>query len=452
MGIDRPVNSWLEKPSIHSIQYAIAYVDDLIQQQLTAVLHHPRFQKLEASWRGLYYLAGQMAENDNAHLKLKVLCVSWEELAKDSARAIEFDQSQLFAKIYSQEFGQPGGEPFGLLVGDYYFSHRTTQRVSPITLLQEIAKVAAAAFAPFITAAAPDLLGVDDFAELERHFNLERTFQQVEYANWKLLRQNEDTRFVGLVLPQVLMRLPYQEQNAICYPFCFTEPTANRQDFLWGNAAYCFATIVIRAFSQTGWFTAIRGKSHFDEDGMVSRLPQPYFTTDSSLLAAKLPINVYITDKQEKNISDFGLIALTHCALSRSIAFYECSSLQKSKVYMKDRITQNAKLSTMLHHILCVSRFAHYLKMITRDKIGIFNTPQECERYLQDWLHQYTAATSDLSNDLKTKYPLRSANVQVYESPGSPGKYACTIHLSPHYQFDQIESHLQFKTELIRNL
>lgn len=432
---------------------ALACIDSLVENQMNAIMHSPKFQQLEASWRGLSYLVSQISDQNDRRVKLKVLSISWQELSRDLTRAVEFDQSQLFAKIYNSEFGQPGGEPFGLLIGDYYISHRNKANsiANDVTILQSIAKVAAAAFVPFITAASANLFGVDNYSEFERSLDFDKTFQQTEYQQWKALRNDEDARFIGLVLPQVLMRLPYNSSNDINYKLRFVEDvSASPQHYLWGNAAYCFAAVVARAFSRSGWFTDIRGKRGIAEGGAVTGLLRQSFATDAPGLAIKYITNVCITDRKEKSLSDFGFIALTENQYSSSATFYACPSIQKPKQFDRNNAMQNANLSSMLHYMLCVSRFAHYLKIIARDKVGTFATAIDCEAYLQEWLYQYTSASSDLSDELKAKYPLREAKVQVHESIGNPGKYLCTIHLCPHYQFDQMETYLQLKAELIR--
>lgn len=437
------------------IQRAIVQIDTLINRQLDLILHHPRFQQLEASWRGLAYLVEQASEINDKKIKLKVLSLSWRELSKDLSRAVEFDQSQFFNKIYNSEFGQPGGEPFGLLIGDYYISHRSQKNsaVNDITVLQNIAKVAAAAFVPFIASAAPSLFGLDDFSEFERLYDLEKTFQQSEYYQWKALRDDEDARFVGLVLPQILLRMPYNHDLAVNYKIRFAENAAlSSQNYLWGNAVYCFAAVAARAFSCTGWFTEILGSREKSGLGGTVELTRHAFPTEPRHKAIKYLTNVCMTDRKEKLLSDFGFIALAEDQYARTATFYACPSLQKPKKYDRMAATKNANLSSMLHYILCVSRFAHYIKIIARDKIGSFATVLDCQHYLQAWIHQYTTANTDLSDELKAKYPLKEAKVQVYESKGNPGKYLCTVHLCPHYQFDQIETFLELRAELVRNI
>lgn len=434
------------------ITQIIATIDEEITQQLSVILHHPRLQQLEASWRGIAYLTKQIALSSDKRVKIKLLTISWQALRKDVLRAVEFDQSQLFSKIYNDEFGHPGGEPYGLLVGDYHVSHRLTpsKQIADIQVLEQIAKIAAAAFAPFVTAASPTMFGLDKFAELDRPVDLMGTFQQAEYQSWKVLRQREDARFLGLLLPRVLLRLPYRYQLATQFPFSFSEQLQTQSDYLWGNPGYCFAAVVARAFTQSGWFVEIHGVRRDSlAGGVVTDLPRHIFETDN--LSPNYAAEVCITDSQEKQLSDWGFIALCEGKHSQLAAFYSCQSIQQSKYYERQQPTENARLSSMLHYILCVSRFTHYLKVIARNKIGTFANPLDCEQFLQKWLQQYTAASSDLTIDLKAKYPLREAKVKVYDQPGKPGGYLCKIYLSPHLQFDQAETYLQLVTELARN-
>ncbi len=443
------------KKLIYLIQRLTVMLDKLLNDQINAILHHPRFQQLEASWCALYYLAGQLALNNKSRVKLCVLNVSWVELSKDLTRSVDFDQSQLFFKVYNQEFGHPGGEPFGLLIGDYAVSHRLQQgkSTSDIVVLQAISKVAAASFAPFVLAADAALLGLDDFTGLSRVSDLNRTFQQAEYAQWKAFREDEDSRFVGMVLPRILMRLPYTDDREIVYPLHFIENTdlPKQRGFLWGNPVYCFAAVIIRAFAQSGWFADICSiKQNTSGGGLVTELPRQAFTTDRSKSTVKYATNVCVTDRQEKLLSDWGFISLCECKYTRSSAFYSCPSVQKPKQYDRKNAAHNTQLSSQLHYILCVSRFAHYLKVMARDKIGSFTHPQECEHYLQDWLRQYTTSTTDMSAELKAKYPLQEAKVKISEAMGKPGVFLATLYLSPHYQFDPVESYVQLTTEILR--
>lgn len=437
----------------NKIQRIIHNIDKIINRQLNIIIHTPQLQKLEASWRSLEYLINSNAEHEKSRIKIKVLNISWIELTKDMSRASEFDQSQLFLKIYNNEFGHAGGEPFSLLIGDYAISHisQNSHGTNDISTLRSIAKVAAAAFAPFITSIDASFLGLANFSGLEKQINWERIFQSHEYNQWKLLRQDEDARFIGLTLPNILIRPPYKKTQSLHSSLFFTEEIVLPTHYLWANAAYCFASVCMRAFSKTGWFTDIRGARKDAIAGRVLDLPEITFTYPVSTLAIKNPINIYITDYQEKILTDQGFIPLTVSQKNGSIVFYECSSIQTPKKYLNENAEKNSRLSSMLHYILCVARFAHYLKIIARNRIGSFGTAQQCQQYLQNWLHQYTAASTDLSDELKAKYPLREADVKVFEGLGVIGSYLCTIHLSPHYQFDQIHTFLQFNTELIRH-
>jgi type VI secretion system protein ImpD len=427
------------------IQQLINHIDELIQTQVNAILHHPKFQKLEASWRGMRYLIDEIEELNDPRIKVRMLNISWLDVAKDLQRASDFDQSQLFIKIYSAEFGHPGGEPFGILIGDYEISHRAVNRhAHDVDTLRRLAKVAAAAFTPFITSIDPSLFGLDEFVGLARSMNLERMFQQKEYLSWKTLRQDEDTRFLGLVLPRVLLRRPYQEDELRTHSIYFEEDTPHRKNYLWGNASYCFAAMTARAFAQTGWFAEIRGvRQNKLEGGLVTGLPRQTFYT-----GIKYATEICITDSQEKELSDWGFIPLCECKYTGYSAFYDCRSLHKPKLYDRANANMSAQMSSMLNYILCVSRFAHYLKIIARDKVGSFASPIDCEQYLQNWIRQYTAAGSDLDPALKAKYPLRETRVQVQEEPGKVGSYRCIMHLKPHGQLDQIEPYLQLNTEL----
>lgn len=435
------------------IQQIIARIDALLNLQVNSVLHSPAFQKLEASWRSLYALALSIAELNHVKIKIKILNISWNDLSKDLTRAAEFDQSNLFRFVYNEEFGSPGGEPYGLLLGDYEISHRISKNnlYNDLNILSHIAKVAAAAFVPFITMPNPSLFGLDSFSGFERDLNIERTFQQIEYLEWKSLRRQEEMRFIGMILPKTLQRLPYKTNHIYLDPchFNFSEVIKTSKDYLWGNPCYVFAANTARAYAQCGWFADIRGTvSDNSQGGVAQDLPVFYFKSDLQHIEPVFTTDVCITEQQEKNLSDFGFIALCHCKYTCLHAFYSCPSLYQVKRYDINSANTNEKLSSMLNYVLCAARFAHYLKIIARNKIGSFTTAEDCERALSDWLRQYTASGNDLSRELQAKYPLRDARVEISESIGNPGAYICKIHLSPHYRFEQIETYLQLTTEI----
>ena len=436
----------------------IARIDALVAGQLNAILHHPRFQKLDASWRGLEYLTGKLPDDDS--VKIRVLDVSWNELVQDQTRALEFDQSQLFRKVYESEFGHPGGEPFGVLLGDYEIRHRPSadHPFDDIEALSNISAVSAAAFAPFIAGVHPSFFGLDSFTELERPIDLSRIFEQLEYLKWRALRQTEDSRFVGLTLPRVLMRLPYSAEYGRKQGLLFREEVEgpDRSNYLWGNAVYAFGGVVIRCFNQSGWLAAIRGtrqgvdaqggRVFLDEGGLVDGLPVQSFRTDSAGLATKCSTDVIVTDAAEKELGELGLIPLCHCYDTEYSAFYGNQSIQKPAKYDDPRATANARLSAMLQYTLCVSRFAHYIKVIGREHLGSMTSPDACEEKLRKWLQKYVTGNDSAGPDVKAKYPLREAMVQVRE--GQPGSFSCIIHLRPHFQLDQMYMAVKLVTEL----
>lgn len=424
---------------------AVGELDHLLSAQVQVVLHHPDFQKLEGSWRGLRYLVEQTDPGEN--IKVRVLNVSHRELAKDFERAIEFDQSQLFRKVYENEFGMPGGEPFGALVGDFEF----TNHPGDLAMLEQIGGVAAAAFAPFVAAAAPALFGLDDFSQLERGVDLEKAFAQLDYLKWRALRDKEDSRFVGLTLPRVLARLPYEDDGSRVDGFCFREDVSgpDRSKYLWTNAAYAFGAVLVRSFAKGGWLAHICGVERDTEtSGLVPGLPVHSFSTDKRGVVPKTSTEVVITDQQEPDLSELGFIPLCSCKDSEYSAFYTCHSIQKPKAYDEAAATANAKISAMLKYIFCASRFAHYLKVIARDRIGSFTEAEECESMLQKWLVRYVVTDSQASALVKARLPLREARVHVAPRPGRAGSYFCTLHLWPHYELDELTATIRLTTEL----
>ncbi|BBF85217.1 uncharacterized protein ImpC [Aquitalea magnusonii] len=424
-----------------SLDARIAEIDALISEQLNAIMHHADFQQLEASWRGLNYLV--KSSETSTQLKLKVLNVSKKELVKDFKAASEFDQSALFKKIYEDEYGTFGGAPYAALVGDFEF----TRHPEDFYLLEELSHVAAAAHAPLISAAAPGLFGLESFADIGKPRDLAKIFDTVEYAKWKSFRESEDSRYVGLVLPHVLGRLPYGRDNVPVEEFDFEENVdgTNHDKYLWTNAAYAYAARLTDAFAQYGWLAAIRG---VEGGGLVEGLPAHTFKTDSGEVALKCPTEVAITDRTEKLLSDLGLIALVHCKNTDYAAFFAGQSVQKAKTYNTDAANANARLSTQLPYIFAVSRIAHYMKSIMRDKIGSFASRQNVQDYLNTWLAQYVLLDDSASQEAKAKYPLREARVDVVEVPGKPGVYRAAAFLRPHFQLDELTISLRLVAEL----
>jgi type VI secretion system ImpC/EvpB family protein len=438
----------------------VAAIDGLIATQLNAILHHPSFQNLEASWRGLSYLVEKLPDNDS--VKIRVLNLPWAELVQDQTRALEFDQSQLFKKVYDAEFGHPGGEPFGVLLGDYAIHLRPSPEHphDDIEALTKISSVAAAAFAPFVSGVDPSFFGLDSFTELERPLNLTRVFEQIDYLKWRAFRQTEDARFVGLLLPRVLMRLPHQPGTPQRGRLHFREDVEgpDRSKYLWGSPVYGFGAVIIRAFTSSGWLADIRGVRYtlgerdtrvcLDDGGLVTGLPVHSFDTDRRGLAVKSSTDVMIADNREKEFDELGFIPMCHCHDTEFSAFYTTASVQKPAKYDDPKATANARISAMLQYIFCVSRFAHYLKVIGRDKIGSQYSPEDCERFLSDWIRKYTTASDTAGPEDRAKYPLREAKVTVRERADRPGSYNCVIHLRPHFQLDQMFMTMKLSTVL----
>jgi type VI secretion system ImpC/EvpB family protein len=428
----------------------VARVDELLNAQLNAILHHPAFQKLESGWRGLQHLVDQVPEG--ANVKIRVLPASWKELVRDQERALEFDQSQLFRKVYSEEFGTPGGEPYGLLIGDYELTHRpfADHPTDDLAALRGISGVAAAAFAPFVTGIDPRFLELESFTELEIPLDLERTFEQLDYVKWRAFRETEDARFSGLLLPRVLYRRPYSDDPGGGRGFAFAEDTSDptRRGYLWGNPCFAFAAVAVRAFAQSSWLADVRGaRPDASNGGRVMGLPWVGYGTGRGETARSVA-DAHLTETREKELSDLGFVPLCHMPGVPEAAFYSTPTAQKPKSFDTANATANAKLSAMLHYMLCVSRFAHYLKVIMRDQVGAFTSPNDVERLLTQWLANYVISNDDASNEMKAKYPLREGKVNVWEVSGKPGTYQCTVLLRPHFQLDQLSAGIRLTTQL----
>lgn len=419
----------------------IAQIDRLISMQLNEIMHHPDLQKLEASWRGLSYLVHQSETGES--LRIKVMNVTKKELLKDMEKASEFDQSNLFKKIYEEEFGMFGGAPFGVLIGDYEFASHPQD----LALLEKTAEVAAAAHAPFVAAASSNLFNLERFTDLGVPRDLAKVFQNVEYAKWKSFRESEDSRYVALTLPHILMRLPYGVANIPVEGFNYEEDVdgTNHSKYLWGNAAYALGSRITDAFAKHRWTAAIRG---VEGGGLVQGLPVHTFKTDEGDVALKCPTEIAITDRREKELGDLGFVPLVHSKGSDYAAFFSVQTVNKPRVYDTDAANANARLSAQLQYILAVSRFAHYMKSIMRDKIGSFMTRKNAEDFLNRWISNYVLLDDDAGPDLKARFPLREARIDVSDIPGKPGAYKAVAFLKPHYQLDELTISLRLVANL----
>jgi len=450
---DNSLDSFERDNVLTILRNAISDIDKKLTQQINAILHHDLFQALEASWRGMLYLIEQKDSNDkNQKIKIKVLDCCWVTLSKDITKAIEFDQSEFFKLIYNNEYDMSGGEPFGVLIGDYQLSHINKPGIASndIDILKDISQTAAAAFSPFITSVHPSFFGADNFSDLASASDFDQTFKQLDYIRWNSLRETDDARFIGLTLPHILMRAPYKNDGSRIESFKFTEIIKEPEtDHLWGNAAFAFGSVLIRSFAESGWFGQIRGMQPGKKTkGLVCDLPVCQYETDIYRGKSKPSVNLLVSDRSEKVLSDNGFIPLSSVSGSEHLVFYSNSSAQKPQSYESLSASINARLSSMLQYILCVSRFAHYIKVLGREKIGSYHSAESCEQELQKWLHQYTTASDSASDEIRSKYPLQSAKVQVKEMRGKPGHYYSIVQLQPHFQLDQMVSSIKLVTEL----
>jgi type VI secretion system protein ImpC len=427
-----------DKNVTKTINATIKAIDEKLSTQLSAVMHHPDFQKLEGTWRGLNYLV--MNSETSAMLKLKVLNVPKRELFNDVDKAVEFDQSQIFKKLYENEFGTPGGEPYGALIGDYEF----TNHPEDIDLLGKISNVAAAAFCPFISAADPKLFGFESWQELSKPRDLEKIFTAIEYTKWRSFRDTEDSRFVTLVMPRTLARMPYGADTKPIEAFGFEEVDASKpvphEHFTWMNAAYVMGTKMTDAFAKYGFCTAIRGA---EGGGKVEGLPAFIFTSDDGDKDLKCPTELGITDRREAELSKLGFLPLCHYKNNDYAVFFGGQTAQKPKKYDRPEATANAAISARLPYMMATSRFAHYLKVMARDWIGSFKEAADVEIDLNRWIKNYVNSNPTSGQENRAKYPLRDAKIVVQEIPGKPGSYNAIAWLRPWLQFEELTTSMR---------
>ena len=416
--------------TVASIEAMIAALDRKMSEQINLILHHEDFQKLESAWRGLSYMVNN-TETDET-LKIRVLNVSKKDLGRTlkKFRGTAWDQSPVFKKLYEEEYGQFGGSPYGLLIGDYYFDHAPQD----VALLGDIAQVSAAAHAPFIASTAPTLLGMDSWSELANPRDLTKIFQTPEYAAWRSLRESEDSRYLGLCMPRYLARLPYGEKTEPVDEFHFEEDVegGDSSKFCWSNAAYAMATNITRAFKLYGWCTRIRG---VESGGAVEGLPAFTFPTDDGGVDMKCPTEIAISDRREAELAKNGFMPLIHKKNSDFAAFIGAQSLQKPQEYDDAAATANANLSARLPYLFASCRFAHYLKCMVRDKIGSTLSRDQLQDWLSNWIIRYVGPT-DASEEYKATHPLSEAKVILEENEENPGYYSAKFFLKPHYQLE----------------
>lgn len=434
----------ISNDAYQTIEAMIAEIDRKLSEQVNAIIHHQEFQTLEGSWRGLHHLVTN-TEVDSL-LKIKFMPISKKEISRNIKRykGIAWDQSPLFKRIYEEEYGQFGGEPFGCLIGDYYFDHSAPD----IELLQGVQKIAAASHCPFIAGASPELMQMESWQELANPRDLAKIFQNTEYDPWRSLRESDDSRYIGLVMPRFLSRLPYGVKTNPVDEFDFEEDTAgaSHNKYVWSNAAYAMAVNINRSFKQYGWCTAIRG---VESGGLVENLPYHTFPTDDGGVDVKCPTEIAISDRREAELANLGFMPLVHRKNSNVAAFIGAQSLHKPAEYYDADASANAKLSARLPYLFACSRFAHYLKCIVRDKVGSFKDREQMEGWLNDWIMNYVDGDpANSTQETKARKPLASAEVVVEEVEDNPGYYTSKFFLKPHYQLEGLTVSLRLVSKL----
>jgi type VI secretion system protein ImpC len=429
--------------AVQTIEKIIAEIDKKLSDQINLIMHNKDFQKLEGTWRGLAHLVNNTETDEQ--LKIRVLNINKKDLGKTlkKFKGTAWDQSPLFKKMYEDEYGTPGGEPYGCLVGDYHFDH-TPQNVE---ILSGMAKIAAAAHAPFISAAAPGLLNMDTWQELGNPRDLTKIMQTAEYASWRSLRESDDSRYIGLTMPRFLSRIPYGAKTEPVEEFEFEEDTesADHSKYCWSNSAYAMATNINRAFKLYGWCSRIRGA---ESGGMVEGLPPHTFPTDDGGVDMKCPTEIAITDRREAELAKNGLMPLSHWKNTDYAVFVGAQSLHNPAEFDDPDATANAQLGARLPYLFATCRFAHYLKCIVRDKIGSFAEREEVASWLNNWITKYVTTDPTASDEVKARYPLSAAEVMVDDIEGNPGYYSAKFFLRPHYQLEGLSVSLRLVSKL----
>lgn len=424
-----------------SLDKRIQAIDEALSRQLAAIMHHPDFQRLEGSWRGLSYLV--YGTNTSTSLKIKVLNASKAELQADQEDASEFDQTALFKNIYESEYGTFGGAPYGALVGDFEWG----KGPEDVDLLSRISNVAAAAHAPFITAPSPELLDLESWDEIGKPRDLAKIFDRADYTAWNSFRDSEDSRYVGMCMPRFLSRLPYGAKTKKVEAFNYEEGVdgTNHGDYCWSNAAYTFGARLTSAFEKHGWCVAVRG---VQGGGLVEGLPTHNFKTDEGEVAMKCPTEIAITDRREAELYKLGFMPLLHCKGKDYAAFFGAQSAHRPKKWDTAAANANEQLSAQLPYLMATSRFAHYLKAMVRDWVGGFAERNEVETRLNRWISNYVLLSENAGQEIKAKFPLREARIDVKDIPGKPGHYTAIAYLRPHFQLEEIDVSLRLVAEL----
>lgn len=435
--------SLISGDAVRTIESIIAELDRQISKQLNVIMHHEDFKALEGTWRGVHHLVSNTETDEQ--LKIRIYNINKKELSKTlrNNKGNKWDQSAIFKQIYSQEFGTPGGTPYGCLVGDYQFDHSAPD----VELLMGMAKIAAAAHAPFLAASAPSLFNMSSWQELGNPSDLSKIFSTPDYAAWRSLRKSEDSKYLGLTMPRFLSRLPYGAKTSPVEEFAFEEDVdgSDHSKYAWSNAAYAMATNITRSFKKYGWCSRIRGT---ESGGVVDGLPCHSFSTDDGGVDIKCPTEIAIDDRREGELAKNGMMPLSHWKNTDYAVFVGANSLHEPAEYDDPDASANAKLAARLPYLFATSRFAHYLKCMVRDKIGSFKERKDMEDWLHSWVVKYVSAADDASEETKAKLPLRAAEVKVEEVEGNPGFYSAKFWLRPHFQLEGLTASLRLVSKL----
>lgn len=444
-----PKNIHNKQQLLSLISSQVALIDDLIDNQLNCIIHNKMFQEMEARWRGLYLLVNEAQQGE--HVTVKLLDITWNEIYKDIT-SLEFDQSELFNKIYSKEFGTPGGYPFGILLGDYYAHIQGGQSAKDLSILSAMSEIAGSSFCPFIIGLDPKSLEVDNLSDLSLVDSTIQLFKQPQFNRWNNLRQNINSKFIGITIPRLLFRKPYLNEVSMEMDFCFNENISelNHINYLWGNGCFAFGLAIIRSFNETSWFDGIKGAKttkNNKTDGIISQLPSVSHRTDNTLAETKYSTEIFIDENDESILSDLGFISFATDKRTGHALLLNSMSIFKTNPALR-QIDTNSKISATLQYIFCASRFAHYIKIIGRDKIGSLVDKNELLKYISNWALRYVATNDVIDETLKSKFPLQGIKIDIEDIPGKPGCFHCIMRLQPRYQLEKVNTALTLVTEL----
>lgn len=438
--------SW-DKNLTKTIEAAVADIDKQLSKQLSAIMQNNEFQKLEGSWRGLQKLVRE--SEVGADLKIKIADFNRDELLEQFEDAPAIDRSPLFNTLYQGEYGTAGGEPYGLLLGDYEFNHSDES----VSLLRYMGEVSAACHAPFVAAASSEMFELDSFDVFNEGKPVAPGFDSPAYASWNSFRESDDSRYVALTLPRTMARLPYGKKGLGVKSFDFEElgtdadgnprPT-NNDNIVWSNAAYDMGLKMTQAYTAYGWCTSIRG---LENGGKVEALPNLTFKSDAGDIQQQCPTEVNLTDEREKELSDLGFLPLVHYKNSDYAVFVGGQTTQKPKTYTDPDATANAAISARLPYIMASSRIAHYLKIMGRDKLGSNLEAADVENDLNTWIAQFTNPGA-IGNEQRAKTPLADSSISVVEQPGKPGEYSAVAHLRPWLQLEALTTSVRMVAKI----